>query len=370
MNSAASILVVDDEPHNFDVIETFLNEDTYLLHYTNSGVKALERLDTLEPDVILLDVMMPELDGIEVCRRIKANPKWEHIPIIMITALSSKKDLVICLQAGANDFLSKPVNSVELRARVDSMIRIKKQYDHLQTLLKEQQSLLQMREDMVNMIVHDLRNPLTSILFQTELLKHPKLTPEKREQKTDKILQASQRLNGLINSLLTMAKLESGKMVLDRSDLDLGEICRSAVENFADLASTKEIELLSDIPQQPRTINVDPPLFQRVLDNLLSNALKFSPSGSKIILKAEFLDANGVKIKVIDFGPGVSEELRTSIFEKYEVGTPMKNISQTGLGLAFCKMVVEAHGSRIYVTDNHPQGAIFTLEIGGVSPQY
>ncbi|MEB3283320.1 MAG: response regulator [Lyngbya sp.] len=367
MSNTASILVVDDQPGNFEVIETLLDEQGYILHYASSGVKALERLDTVQPDVILLDVMMPELDGLEVCKRIKANPKWQHIPILMLTALNSKKDLVACLKAGANDFLSKPVNSAELRARLDSMIRIKQQYDRLQTLLKEQQSLLQMREYMVNMIVHDLRNPLASILFETELLKHPKLTPEKRDKKADNILLAGQRLNSLINSMLAMAKLESGKMVLNRCDIDLDEICRSAVENFATLASTKEIELLSDIPQQPCTINVDSPLFQRVLDNLLSNAVKFSPSGSKIILKAEFLETKGVKIQVIDSGPGVGEELRTRIFEKYEVGTPMKNISQTGLGLAFCKMVVEAHGGQISVTDNHPQGAIFTLEIDGVS---
>ncbi|ERT05008.1 his Kinase A domain protein [Lyngbya aestuarii BL J] len=363
MNNTVSILIVDDQPHNFEVLETLLDKQGYILHYASSGVKALERLDNLQPDVILLDVMMPEIDGIEVCRRIKANQRWQHIPIIMLTALSSKKDLAVCLQAGANDFLSKPVNSVELRARLDSMIRIKKQYDHLQTSLKEQQSLLQMREDMVNMIVHDLRNPLASIIFETELLKHPKISPEKRDLKADKILETSKRLNALINSLLTMAKLESGKMVLNRCDIDLDEICRSAVENFAALASTKDIELLSDIPQQPCTINVDPPMFQRVLDNLLSNALKFSPSGSQIIFKAESVDAKGVQIKVIDSGPGVSEELRTSIFEKYKVGTLMKNVSQTGLGLAFCKVVVEAHGGTISVSENHPKGAIFTVQI-------
>ena len=365
MNGEPSILIVDDKPHNFEVIETLLDDEGYFLHYASSGTKALERLDTLEPDVILLDVMMPDLDGIEVCKLIKANPKWEHIPIIMVTALNSKKDLAICLQAGANDFLSKPVNSVELKARVASMLRIKGQYDRLQTLLEEQKSILQMREDMANMIVHDLRNPLASILFETQLIKHPKLSPERREQKADNILQAGQKLNGLINSLLAMAKLESGKMILNRSEIDAGELCRFAIKDFVPIAQEKEIELSGEIPEHSAIINVDSLLFKRVLDNLLSNAVKFSPQGSRVILKAEFFDERA-RIEVVDSGPGVGEKLRATIFEKYEVGTLMKNVSQTGLGLAFCKMVVEAHGGTISVANNSPQGAIFTVEIGEI----
>lgn len=365
MNQVASILVVDDKPSNFEVIETLLDKQGFILHYAKSGVKALERLNAVQPDVILLDVMMPELDGVEVCRQIKSNPQWQHIPIIIVTALTSKQDLVACLEAGADDFLSKPVNRAELQARINSMLRIKQQYDRVQSLLKEQQSLLQLREDMVNMIVHDLRNPLTSIIFETQLLKHPKLPPEKREEKAEKILLAGQKLNALINSILTMAKLESGKFVLERTEIDLGKICRSTVENFIPIAHQKNIDLLTEIPKKTGMINVDPPLFQRIIDNLLSNALKFSPPGSQVILKAESLGKNGAKVQVLDSGPGVSESLRTSIFEKYEVGTVMKNVTQTGLGLAFCKMVVEAHGGTISVTENYPQGAIFTIQIEG-----
>jgi DNA-binding response OmpR family regulator len=129
-----NILVVDDEPSNFDVIETFLFEQDYQLHYASSGKYALESLDSLQPDLILLDVMMPEIDGIEVCRRLKAMPQWANVPIIMVTALSSKEDLAKCLNAGADDFIGKPVNSFELRARVQSMLRIKRQYDEIKGL--------------------------------------------------------------------------------------------------------------------------------------------------------------------------------------------------------------------------------------------
>jgi len=126
------ILIVDDEPDNFDVIEAILANQEYQLHYASCGQEAIASLDLFEPDIILLDVMMPVMDGIEVCQRIRALPKWKSIPIIMVTALTSKENLAKCLQAGANDFITKPINSVEFRARLQSMLRIKRQHDQLE----------------------------------------------------------------------------------------------------------------------------------------------------------------------------------------------------------------------------------------------
>jgi diguanylate cyclase (GGDEF)-like protein len=136
-----SILIVDDEPRNFDVIEALLNEYDYDLNYASSGQEALESLEILEIDLILLDVMMPDMNGIEVCQRIKSIPKYKPIPIIMVTAMTAKEDLAQCLNAGANDFISKPVNALELRARVQSMLRMKQQYDALQIALDRQSVL-------------------------------------------------------------------------------------------------------------------------------------------------------------------------------------------------------------------------------------
>ena len=133
-----SILIVDDESRNFDVIEALLNEYDYELNYASTGQEALESLEILEIDLILLDVMMPDMDGIEVCERIKAIPKYKPIPIIMVTALTAKEDLAQCLNVGANDFISKPVNDLELRARLQSMLRMKQQYDALQISLDRQ----------------------------------------------------------------------------------------------------------------------------------------------------------------------------------------------------------------------------------------
>lgn len=349
-----SILVIDDEPNNFDVIEALLSDQDYELYYAASGEEGLANLETYNPDLILLDVMMPGIDGIEVCRQIKAMSEWQAVPIIMVTALSAKSDLANCINAGADDFISKPVNAIELRARVRSMLRIKQQYDNLQTMLK-------LREDMVKMVVHDLRNPLTIILFGLELLKNPNYPQDKQNIKLNQVYSSAQTLQVLIDDLLNMALLESGQIRLNCTKVDISSVIESAVSNFEAIANQKNQSLVSQLPKVPcKKINIDATLYHRVLDNLISNAIKFSPHNSQIIVSLEFLCEDCI-IQVVDCGPGVPEQLQQKIFEKYEVGTMMSGVSQIGLGLAFCKMVVEAHGDKICVKSNQPQGAIFEI---------
>ncbi len=352
-----SVLVIDDEPNNFDVIEALLNDQDYELYYSANGEEAIANLDIYNPDVILLDVMMPGIDGIEVCRQIKAMSKWQAVPIIMVTALSSKSDLANCLKTGADDFISKPVNGVELRARVKSMLRIKQQYDNLQTMLK-------LREDMVNMVVHDLRNPLTIIMFGLELLQNQNYSQEKQNRKLDQIYSSAKRLERLINDLLNMALLESGKLRLKRRKVEIIGLIQSVISNFEAIAAQKNQSLVVQLPEtQIYIVSVDANLIHRTIDNLLSNAIKFSPNNSQIIVNLEILNSGDYKIQVIDSGPGVPEAMQQKIFEKYEIGTIMSDIPQIGLGLAFCKMVVEAHGGEITVRNNQPQGAIFEITL-------
>lgn len=352
-----SILIVDDDPNNFEVIEALLFKEGYNLSYASSGLQALEALELNLPDVILLDVMMPDIDGIEVCHQIKSDSRWQHIPVIMITALNSKENLARCLNAGADDFLGKPVSGIELRARVRSMLRIKRQYEALQ-------STLQLREDMSQMIVHDLRNPLTNIFIACELLLRAEL-PEKQQKRVEQIVIAGQRLRSLTDDLLVVAKMESGKMALKRDKVDLCQMAAAVVLDFAGAATEKNIRLVSQFSEQGIRSQVDVSLIRRVFDNLLSNALKFSPPGSQVTVEVNYLDPLIPKacIRIYDQGHGVEAELKQRIFEKYEVGHLISGVSQIGLGLAFCKMAVEAHGGRILVEDNLPQGSVFIVEI-------
>jgi len=214
---------------------------------------------------------------------------------------------------------------------------------------------------MVNMIVHDLRNPLTSIVLGAEILRFPGLSPKQQQGKVDQILLAGQQLQSLIDSLLIMAKLESGKMLLNYTEVDLCALCMSAIADIEAIAAQKNLTLISYLPEPGGIVAVDAVIFRRVVDNLLSNAIKFSPSKSQITLRAEYLAAGGAKVQVADSGSGVSIDLRQIIFEKYETGTLMPEVSQIGLGLAFCKMAIEAHSGTITIEDNHPNGSIFTV---------
>ena len=370
METHSAILVVDDEPAGFDVIETILFNEGYEFHYASSGAIALKRLEAALPDLILLDVMMPELDGIEVCRRIKTSARWQHIPVIMVTALSSKVVLSRCLELGADDFIDKPVNALELRARVRSMLRIKHQHDAMQTLL-------QLRQDLTDMVVHDLRNPIASILLSGAVLKRTELQ-EKQHRKVEQIVQAGQRLQSLVDNLLLLAKLEAGEMRLERSPVDICDLARQSVADFQEIAAAKQVAIEAFLPEPSRIFALDVALFRRVLDNLISNAIKFSPRSGRIKVEIEFpaglisscdIENNNasniieVRIRVIDQGMGVKPDLRQEIFEKYKVGRLMGGETQTGIGLAFCKMAIEAHQGKIFVEENFPQGAIFTIEI-------
>ena len=354
MNNSPSLLIVDDEPNNFDVIEALLEGENYKLYYAANASRALRWLEKNPVDVILLDVMMPEIDGITFCSYLKNNPDYQYIPIIMVTALTGKEDLARCLEAGADDFISKPLNWIELRSRLHSMIRIKQQYDHLQLLL-------QRREEMAEIIVHDLQNPVTSIVLSCEILKFTELD-SRQSTKVEQISVAGKRLEEQIQTLLTMAKLETGRLVLNPASTQLKPFVEKLLQDFSAIASAKSITITPELKAENDLAAVDSHLFSRIINNLLSNALKYSPRKKEI--KVQLLDTSDkIILKVVDQGKGVSDDFKQKIFKKYETGIKEVNVSQTGLGLAFCQMAVLAHGGKIYVEDNEPTGAIFTIEI-------
>ncbi|HEY9631617.1 MAG TPA: hybrid sensor histidine kinase/response regulator [Coleofasciculaceae cyanobacterium] len=359
-NQGSTILLVDDEPDSFEVVSGILHNCGYQLSYASSGMGALARLERSQPDVILLDVMMPGLNGIEVCSRIKGNPNWKHIPIIMVTALDSKEDLARCVDAGADDFISKPVSAVELRSRIRSMLRLKQQHDALKASLK-------VRSDMADMIVHDLRNPLASIVLACEALDRSSL-PDPDQRRVNRIKIAEQQLQSLTESLLLLAKLESGKMILKLEEIGLNHLVKNCISDMQEVAAQKMIQVVSDIRAPERLIWADALLLRRVLDNLLSNAIKFSPSRSQVTIQVNYLDDLTTQIRVMDVGIGIADELKQRIFEKYEIGALMENIPQMGLGLSFCQMAIEAHGGRIAVEDNHPKGSVIVIEVSNDSP--
>jgi two-component system, sensor histidine kinase and response regulator len=363
MTETADILIVDDESAMRDSIQAMLSPEGYTFHVAVDGPSALALLQQQVPDVILLDVMMPGQSGFDVCRSIKADRRLADVPVVMVTALDTKDDLIRGLDAGADEFLSKPVAGVELRARVRSMLRIKRQQDRLKATLK-------MREDLAHMIVHDMRSPLSIITLHSEALAHlaASTNPTWKERAEALVLQ-SDRLNSFINDLLLLAKLESGRLVLNRAAVDVVAFVRTKEIEYRALAQERGLTLAGEFPDKGRYVMLDPVLFGRVIDNLLSNAVKYSKSGDRIgIVVSSLPDEPGahvkMRIEILDEGPGIPDAHKDRVFEKFEiVDQKRKGVPQIGLGLSFSKLAVEAHGGRISVRDNAPQGSVFSVEI-------
>jgi two-component system, sensor histidine kinase and response regulator len=286
-----SLLIVDDEPDNFDVIEALLPNESYKLHYANCGEDALSSLDKFNPDVILLDVMMPGIDGFEVCRRIKLMSQWQAVPIIMVTALASKEDLARCLAAGADDFVNKPVNGLELRARVNSMLRIKKQHDRIQSFSKLQRNnihslannLNEIRLDLAVGFPNEFNAPLNVI---SDNIKH--LTQHITQLNLDatlNILAASDRsvmqLRRLTEKFWFYLQLTLETPVADRQDISMPKsiVEQSSIARFESLP--RPIDFNCEIDDVK--LAVSPQHFQWIVDELL--AYIFSNSSANVGLK-------------------------------------------------------------------------------------
>lgn len=360
------LLIVDDEPSARETLEILLYQENYELHFADNGFSALTLLATLDPDVILLDVMMPGMTGYDVCQQLAANPQKKQIPIILITALDAKEHLIQGLRAGATEFLSKPVNGLELRTRVRSMLRIKRQYDELK-------QAMQLREVLSHMVVHDMRSPLTTLALYSKIYQRKAALDPAYSHYLSKIDDSVAQLSQFLDNILMLAKMEEGRLTLDKKSIVLGEWLERLYQRHALAATARGLVLRLEVPPHVYPIEIDTNLFSRVLDNLVSNAFKFAPEHSAVVLSADYLltsrdepcRAARLRLRVRDEGCGVSAEHRERIFDKYEiVNTPQSPYtSQIGLGLAFCKMVVTAHGGVIYVEDNQPQGAVFCIEL-------
>jgi two-component system, sensor histidine kinase and response regulator len=304
--STYSILVVDDEPDNFDVIEALLSDSSgatlgkcdYTLHYASCGQEAIAALDRYDPDAILLDVMMPDLDGFEVCQRIKAMPQWQAVPIIMVTGLTSTEDLSRCLDAGADDFISKPVNSIELRSRVKSMLRIKKQHTRIQSLSKLQRNNIHYLENNLNELRLDL-----AAGFSTELnvalqaiSENINLTQQHLEKMGAEDIASA--LASIDRSAIKLDKLHQAflfylQLTLAAKEPNKNRVCapKMAIEQIAVLQSYQikpSPKLVFDL--EDRQVAVTPQHMQYLVTELVDNALNTAKSQAQICIHGRVID--------------------------------------------------------------------------------
>jgi two-component system sensor histidine kinase/response regulator len=376
MNAKPTLLIVDDEERNIRLLKALLAPQNYNLREAMNGEEALQRIAEEPPDMVLLDVMMPKINGFEVCRRLKQDEKTKTIPVILVTALSEKQHRVQALEAGADDFISKPVDQTELTVRVKSLLRIKSYQDEISDRLLEIAAknarlleLEKVRDGLSHMIVHDLRNPLTAIstYLQLSSLDAENLS-ESQQKRVDRCLFFCQELERMIQTLLDISKMEEGKMQLNREAIDLSEMVGEVLERFTPTGEERKIALSfsgnGDIPK----IALDRSILKRVITNLVDNAIRYTPKGGAIAVSLDSAPWEEVVcLSVKDSGSGLPAEYHQKIFDKFEQVRLKKDgdrAGSSGLGLTFCKMAVEAHGGKIWVeSEGLGKGCTFLIQL-------
>lgn len=366
MNEQVNILVVDDIAPNIRLVAGLLGPEGYEVSFANSGKKALEQVLANDFDLILLDIMMPDMDGIAVCKAIKEHPEKRDIPIIFLTGKTDEVSILTAFEAGGVDYLHKPVNPVELVARVKTHLELKKARDTISQTNRELKQALELKNQFLGLAAHDLRNPLSAVQGYLRLLEideESTLSPE-AAQFTQSIQHMTQNMLELIDTFLEKAALELGRVVLKPQSLELVSRLEPLFQYYQEQALQKRQRFNLHLATPEIWLEADPHRIQQIIDNLLSNAVKYSPIEGQIdvFLKTE---AEHLEIRVQDSGPGFTETDKTRIFGYFQrlTARPTAQESSNGIGLALTKQMVELHQGQIDVENAPDQGAIFIVHL-------
>ena len=360
------ILLAEDQIISRVVLEEWVTSWGFEAISAGNGALAWDLLQETEqpPRLAIVDWLMPELDGISLCRRIKEDRRLPFIYIIMLTSKHAKEDLITGLEAGADDFVSKPVEPEELHSRIKVGQRILGYQRRLEELDAQKSRFL-------GMAAHDLRNPLTSLIgFSQVLLDNPDLEAERRKEFLTIIQRTGEEMLGTLNDLLDITMIESGKLSLDRQPTDFAALVRYRVYLYAITAQKKQLEIISSLPPKLE-LSCDPERIGQVLDNFLSNAIKYSPPRSTITVSLSRHATGRAELAVQDQGPGIPAEKQARVFGAFErLGIkPTGGERSTGLGLAISKKIIEAHGGQIGFDSVPGVGSRFFFSLDGSNPE-
>lgn len=345
------VLIADDSPGTRFALKKNLGEWGYEIVEAGDGHGAWEILNGNEPPgIAILDWMMPELEGVEICKKLRDRRGGSFIYTILLTSKAEKEDIVHALDNGAHDFLSKPVYPPELRSRIDVGKR-----------LVEMHSL---KNKFLGIAAHDLRNPIIAIRGFASLMLDGEdpLTQDQREF-LDIMVSVGNDMLGLINDLLDVSAIESGRLELSLADGSPKEVLEKRIRLARVLAEKKNIRILEEL-EETGAARFDEARMGQVMDNFLSNAVKFSPEGSSIRVGLT-RNADLITLSVSDEGPGLSDKDKQKLFGEFQrlSATPTGGEKSTGLGLAITKKIVEAHGGRIQVRSTLGEGSTFSFTL-------
>jgi signal transduction histidine kinase len=376
MNDTGSrILVIDDNPTNLDVLSELLDKQNFVVLFALDGQSSLQRSESGQPDIILLDVLMPGMDGFEVCRRLKTNEKTKAIPVIFMTALSETVDKVKGFQLGAVDYITKPIEPEEVLARITTHLKIRRlqcelhlkneelyaSNQQLQSALERERELSKLKSRFISIASHELRSPLATIQMTVDTLDHysSSMTEDRKKTFFERIKHSVNDITEILNNVLLLSKVEAENYDFNPESTDVVTLCRYILEDIKVLSEGTHNILFSS-PEESLQVIMDPKLMRHVLLNLLSNAIKYSYAGSSIHFDL-FQHENNVVFRVRDKGIGIARADQLHLFDAFHRGENVGKITGTGLGLSIVKQFVDLHHGTISVESRMNQGTTFTV---------
>ena len=363
--SEYKILIVDDVVSNVLLLKILLTNEKFQVCTANNGTTCIEMARTEHPDLILLDVMMPDISGFDTAVILKKDEATKDIPIIFLTALNTPSDLVHGFQVGASDFLTKPFNKEELVMRVMQQISLVAAKRLIEKKNAELSATLSNRDKMYSVIAHDLRSPMASIRMVLNLLVQS-LTVESVGAETyallDQANRESEEVHDLLDNLLKWTKSQTGRLNVVMQDLDLNDIIPGVVDIFEMIAQTKHIKLNLQQPGEALVVQADNDMLKTVVRNFMSNAIKFSPDGSSIDI-AMMKEGDFAKVSVTDHGVGIAANRLATIFHKGDTTYGTGGEEGSGLGLQLCQDFATKIGGECMVESVEGQGSTFSVLI-------
>ncbi|NUN65336.1 response regulator [Pseudanabaena biceps] len=390
-NESASILIVDDTIYNIQLLSLMLVRQKYQVYQATSGLEALEKANQILPDIILLDIRMPDLDGYEVCKRLKENPTTKSIPIIFISSVEEPSEKVEAFSVGGVDYVSKPFQLIEVLARIETHLRLcslqkklQEQNEQLQLSaevlsrsLKHERELSQMKSDFISVVSHEFRTPLTTIQSASELLEYYEWTKEEQVEQLHQIQSEVKHMTELMEDVLFLSRTNANKSKINLTQFDLlnfyVQLLKKMQKTFAKdnilqssiyIASTNTTienpQSQSNVEFAPVMVRMDEKLLRQILTNLITNAIKYSPKDS--LISVQFAIAlDQVTFVIKDQGIGISEDDLTHLFSAFHRGKNVGVLPGTGLGLSIVKNCVNTHNGTIAVQSTLNIGTEFTV---------